>query len=197
LLQLWHFIWLLVEQKRAHQSTGLLFLGLLLINGVNAIRIRSFAMTLPTHTLFFGSFVTTFGLNVLSMLVELALLDPSPEVRLPRNLISEAYLLWCWGLMLKGYRHTFVASELPPMASKSEELFVAFEQQWLRSSKTAKRYARGHLYVHGLTVDYRPLLWALFRTFKHQILLPTLLAALGAIFAATLPLVLKALLIFL
>jgi hypothetical protein len=108
--------------------------------GCNAVRLRTFSLLGLQSRLFFGSFTATFSLNVVSMVLELSLLD-APSVRSPRNVINQAYLLYMWRLMLQGYKHTFLLKELPQELDSSEDLYRRFQEHWLVVRYSSRRYA--------------------------------------------------------
>lgn len=151
--------------------------------GCNAIRIRTFALVslASSSPLFFGSFISTFGLNVISMLAELLLLDVAPSIKSPRNVLSTTYLNWLSPTMWRAISHEYKLEDLPVEMPSSSQLYSNFEEHWA-ACKSKSTW---------------PLARALFRTYRHQILISSALSILAAVFATSQVLVFKALLVFL
>jgi hypothetical protein len=175
-------LWALLEQLRANQTSGLVFLMLLLSVGCSAVCVRTFSLASFNELapVFFGSFIATLALQVVQLVAELFFLDPLPEANRSRSAINDAFLIWLWPLMVAGYRTTLKIEDLPQETDSSDILYQQFEKHWEDCRNTSN-----------------PLLRALFRSFRYQIALPAALAFFGAVFAVTLPLILKALVIYL
>jgi hypothetical protein len=123
-------VWLFVEQARALQSSGLVFLSHLLLFGCRAVCIRTFSLVgfRSLAPLFYGGFITTFCLGTVSLVAEVALLDASPRSPGARSILDDVFLVSQWKLLLKGYSHSFALHDLPREMESSAVLYARFKE---------------------------------------------------------------------
>lgn len=171
-------VMVLVQNTAPNSQNYVSSICVLIQIGWDAVRLRTFTSVCAPHY-FFASFTASLAVKLGMFAVKNLWPYPIEEKNLKPTFLNHVFLLWVWSLMIKGWKRNLVLDDLPNIVESSEDSFGSSDSHW-----------RARLRKEHLTT-------ILFRAYKWKLILPVALGIASAVLLMCLPLLLKALLIFL